>query len=542
MTQAAETPADRLADPEAVRDQLAGKHVCPFCGALRADPNQPCPRCTMEDSPTTRTATRQRIGPWFVLQARNPSAPGMRFQTLLSLVKKGHVTPRSILRGPTTHQLWAFAARVKGLSREFGLCYHCGTSIDLTTVKCSKCDRPQEPPAFPDTLLETSDPTRHESVARAEAAPATVVAAAATLTAAAPVLNPATAKAQPEAERTVISEAPAVKIDAPKPQPTTSPLTIDPFDQPASLMGLLGNTPTAKPRRVEKPAPAKPVMSSSFTPAAPIAEKNAASGEPAVFKLSTEPGNADSGMDGGVSLDLQVDPVAPSTLPTRRAPAPLRPAPPPGQQLYGQMKTDEGILSAKELAAAFQLDFRPAGKRRRFGKSKTLFALLLIAAVSAGILFYLRPDYRVRSTEWARGAWSSGQAYFNAPAATRPATAAAPAAATRPLFPSTPKPIRPADAGPVATAPAQTVPPAVVTPAPQPKPFVAEPPPETAPPIDPVLAVEQARMLRGRAIDAEFQRDYPLALKLYQQIERLPREAWPPDLQVRLDEVKRKAK
>ena len=48
--------------------------------------------------------------------------PGMRFETLLSFVRKGRVRARSVVRGPTTHQLWRFAAHVKGLSREFGLC------------------------------------------------------------------------------------------------------------------------------------------------------------------------------------------------------------------------------------------------------------------------------------------------------------------------------------------------------------------------------------------------------------------------------------
>ena len=46
------------------------------------DPTTPCPRCTLADTPTTRNATKARIGPWYVLQARNPAAPGMKFETL----------------------------------------------------------------------------------------------------------------------------------------------------------------------------------------------------------------------------------------------------------------------------------------------------------------------------------------------------------------------------------------------------------------------------------------------------------------------------
>ena len=44
----------------------------------------------------------------------NPSAPGMKCNTLLALIRKGQITPRSVVRGPTTFQLWRFAARVKG--------------------------------------------------------------------------------------------------------------------------------------------------------------------------------------------------------------------------------------------------------------------------------------------------------------------------------------------------------------------------------------------------------------------------------------------
>src|SRR3954447_11174795 len=136
-----------------------GKQACPYCGSVndRTDEPQLCPRCSMEDTPATRAATKARIGPWYVLQSRNPSAPGMKWATLLSLVAKGQVTPRSIVRGPTTHQLWKFAAHVKGMSREFNLCYSCGGEIERSTNQCPHCDRLQEPPVNPDALLESRE-------------------------------------------------------------------------------------------------------------------------------------------------------------------------------------------------------------------------------------------------------------------------------------------------------------------------------------------------------------------------------------------------
>ena len=87
-----------------------------------------------ENTADTRKATKSRIGPWYVLQSRNPAAPGMTHDTLLGFVRKGRVKARSIVRGPTTHQLWRFACQVKGLSREFGVCYSCGGSIGRETT------------------------------------------------------------------------------------------------------------------------------------------------------------------------------------------------------------------------------------------------------------------------------------------------------------------------------------------------------------------------------------------------------------------------
>lgn len=134
---------------------LRDKHVCPFCGTIRETPDGKCPRCTLEDAPAVRQAIKARIGPWQVFQPRNPTAPGMRFPTLLAYVQKGQVTARSIVRGPTTHQLWRFAARIKGLSREFGVCYGCGGDLNRSDRFCPHCQRVQDPPGDPDALLES---------------------------------------------------------------------------------------------------------------------------------------------------------------------------------------------------------------------------------------------------------------------------------------------------------------------------------------------------------------------------------------------------
>ena len=117
---------------------------------------------------------RRAIGPWYVLQRRNPAAPGMRFETLLSFVRKGRVKPQSVVRGPTTHQLWRFASHVKGLSREFGLCYSCGGSISPQAQVCPQCNRLQDPPPAADSFLEVPVGEQPASAAAAAAAPTSV--------------------------------------------------------------------------------------------------------------------------------------------------------------------------------------------------------------------------------------------------------------------------------------------------------------------------------------------------------------------------------
>jgi len=304
---AGERPA---APPRHDNGAFDGRYVCPFCGAVRDTIDQPCSRCTMEDTPATRQATKARIGPWYVLQTRNPSAPGMRFATLLALVRKGHVTPRSIVRGPTTHQFWKFAARVKGLSREFGLCYGCGEEIDRTANICPACQRIQEPPIDPDTLLEGRTPP----------------------------------PARPTLHREISEDGSEIVLPA--------------LGKSASIIPDEGAATMAPP-----------------IPPVPTTAR------PAETEAESEPFD-------DVPADADDFPMAPPPEPQRR---PAAPAP---------RATGQEILSAKELAAAFQLHFSPPEPEpverppRRGVLRKAVAAVLLCGAAVTAAAFYLRPDIR----------------------------------------------------------------------------------------------------------------------------------------------------
>lgn len=509
MSQTAETPSSRV-EPDDVRQQLAGKHACPFCGVIRADPQQPCPRCTMEDTAATRGATRQRIGPWFVLQARNPSAPGMKFATLLQLVKKGHVTPRSIVRGPTSQQLWGFAAKLRGLSREFGLCWHCGESAEPTSLTCGHCGYSQDLPPNPDVLFEPPETT-----------------------------------------------PPDIMADTRLPAADTG------MDGGTSLDLQVSDLPVQPAPPVAAPTPAQtPVVRSTPRPAAPV---------PMPVP----------------SVQVQV----PSTLPARRI---ERPA----------MMKEEGILTARELAAAFQLDFKPPGEAlppRKGSMLRTIVALIVIAAVAAGITLALRPDWRATvfaaASEKLDGmkaelekpgnaspppanikpqlppAVVKTQPMIAAPITTPPVVADTPPANTTPPITAPPKP-EPAPVVAVAPTPAPahvfdpapaavvTPPPPVVVapPAPDPTPKPVPNPPSPAPPspapvpparkpapsdnIDDLTidqAIERASQWRNLAIDAEAKRDWAGAVAFYEKIEKLPKDAWPSDVEMRLENARKRA-
>jgi len=44
-----------------IRDAIAGRHVCPFCGAVREQNDGVCSRCTMDNTSASRQATKARI-------------------------------------------------------------------------------------------------------------------------------------------------------------------------------------------------------------------------------------------------------------------------------------------------------------------------------------------------------------------------------------------------------------------------------------------------------------------------------------------------
>jgi len=93
------------------------------------------------------------MGPWFVLDERIPTAPGVSWPKFLSLIEKGKVAPGTVVRGPATGGLWTPAGRAPLVARHLGLCWSCQSPLppDETLKSCPRCGRNLNGPAnWPD--------------------------------------------------------------------------------------------------------------------------------------------------------------------------------------------------------------------------------------------------------------------------------------------------------------------------------------------------------------------------------------------------------
>lgn len=70
------------------------------------------------------------MGPWSVHRTDVPTVVGCSYETLLRMVQAGEVTRDTILRGPSTKQLWQVARRVPGIAHLVGSCHQCRAKVE----------------------------------------------------------------------------------------------------------------------------------------------------------------------------------------------------------------------------------------------------------------------------------------------------------------------------------------------------------------------------------------------------------------------------
>jgi hypothetical protein len=133
---------------------------CVYCGQVIDRTEDRCPHCRTSMSVAVRRASREVIGPWYYLDPRNPSGRGVTFEALIKMIEKGRIKADSIVRGPTTHQDWMYAAEAPRLAKYLGLCPHCFGEVRPEDTYCSHCQlnmntRPAEPrPGVPESLVK----------------------------------------------------------------------------------------------------------------------------------------------------------------------------------------------------------------------------------------------------------------------------------------------------------------------------------------------------------------------------------------------------
>lgn len=132
---------------------------CVYCGQVIERSSGRCPHCRTSFSLAVRQASRETVGDWYYLDPRNPSGRGVMFETLIKMIEKGRLKADSIVRGPTTHHDWTYAAETPRLAKYLDMCPHCFAEAKPEETFCTSCQlnmntRPADPrPGIPPELV-----------------------------------------------------------------------------------------------------------------------------------------------------------------------------------------------------------------------------------------------------------------------------------------------------------------------------------------------------------------------------------------------------
>lgn len=114
--------------------------VCPFCGVLQdTSEDEVCGVCSRLIGRSTLVVAENEMGPWWIRREKYPFRPGMTYDHIADYARNGKIDERTIIRGPTTKQLWDIAGRVKGIAHLMGRCHACGVKVDPSSRSCTAC-------------------------------------------------------------------------------------------------------------------------------------------------------------------------------------------------------------------------------------------------------------------------------------------------------------------------------------------------------------------------------------------------------------------
>ena len=112
--------------------------VCPVCGETQQETSV-CKSCNNALDADGLLHAEGSIGPWWVRDGGCPFAPGMTYDHLAEMIIRGEVERHTIIRGPTTRQLWKVARRVPGIAHLLERCHNCGEHVESKTRQCPSC-------------------------------------------------------------------------------------------------------------------------------------------------------------------------------------------------------------------------------------------------------------------------------------------------------------------------------------------------------------------------------------------------------------------
>ena len=113
--------------------------ACPLCGETQYEQSV-CKQCGGKLDPDGLLLAESSFGPWYLRDEENPFAPGMTYDLLVHKVREENVHRFSLVRGPTTRQLWIVAKRVPGIAHLLGRCHKCDEHVDPTSLSCPSCE------------------------------------------------------------------------------------------------------------------------------------------------------------------------------------------------------------------------------------------------------------------------------------------------------------------------------------------------------------------------------------------------------------------
>jgi len=106
-----------------------------------------CDACGGSFDAVSRRGVAVNMGPWYLHDERVPFRPGFSYTSMKRLISAGKVSANSVIRGPTTQQLWAPARLTPGIAHLVGHCPRCEANVAPQAAACPQCAQRFEPVA-----------------------------------------------------------------------------------------------------------------------------------------------------------------------------------------------------------------------------------------------------------------------------------------------------------------------------------------------------------------------------------------------------------